>query len=232
MEVVNPHYDEAYFGWQRSAGILGASLDRWKFVPFISKDDKVLDFGCGGGYLLASLDCEVRYGIEVNPVARTEAEQRLTAFAGFEQIPEDLQVDAVISHHALEHVDDPLGTMRALRRLLRPGGRCVVVVPSECWWRGRRFRRDDINHHLYTWNPLLLGNLFERAGFRVLEAEPLCHCWLPKARITSRLMPQSWFDIGSRLRGLLTFSRQVRVVACNPGKSGPEEPVGRGDNHQ
>ena len=216
MDIINNHYDASYFAWQQSGGILSATLDRFKFVPYIGKEDSVLDFGCGGGYLLASLECKARYGIEINPAARTEAQQRLTAFSGFDQIPADLKVDKVISHHALEHVDDPLGTLRAMRGLLKPGGICVVVVPSESWWSGRFFRPDNINQHLYTWNPLLLGNLFERAGFRVLKGELLCHCWFPKARITSRLMPASWFDLGSRLRGLLTFSRQVRVVACNP----------------
>jgi len=175
MEVVNAHYDAAYFEWQRSGGLLSASLDRWKFVPFIGKDDVVLDFGCGGGYLLDSLDCKARYGIEVNPAARAESARRLTAFASLDEVPEGFQVDAILSHHALEHVDDPVGTLRALRRILKPEGIFVAVVPSETWLSKSSFKEADINQHLYTWTPLLLGNLLKRAGLRTsLEVRSLC----------------------------------------------------------
>jgi hypothetical protein len=39
-------------------------------------------------------------------------------------------------------------------------------------WRSRHQRRvdPDINHHLYTWTPLLLANLLREAGF----ADPDC----------------------------------------------------------
>jgi SAM-dependent methyltransferase len=217
MEVTNRHYDASYLAWQRSGEVLAASLDRWKFVPFVREDDVVLDFGCGCGSLLASLNCKARYGIEINPVAREEAAKRLTTFAALDELPEGFLVDVVMSHHALEHVDDPLGVLRALRTHLKPGGLCVVVVPSETWYgqSQSRFRRDDMNQHLYTWTPLLAGNLFTRAGFSVREAGSLCHRWLPKASITSRLMPAAIFDLASRLWSAITFSRQVRVVACN-----------------
>ncbi|MGD0294692.1 MAG: class I SAM-dependent methyltransferase [Terracidiphilus sp.] len=231
MDVINNHYDASYFAFQRSGVVLAASLDRWKFVPFIRKDDVVLDFGCGGGNFLASLDCKARYGIEINPVAREEAAKRLTPFAAVDELPEGLLVDVIMSHHALEHVDNPLGVLRALRTRLKPGGLCVFVVPSETWYGQSRFRKGDMNQHLYTWTPLLAGNLFTRAGYEVREATLLCHRWLPRARVTSRLMPARVFDLASRLWSAATFSRQVRVVACNPGTPDPGAPVGHGDDH-
>ena len=32
---------------------------------------------------------------------------------------------------------------------------------------GRKYQPGDINNHLFTWNPLLLGNLMNAAGFKV-----------------------------------------------------------------
>lgn len=220
MESTNSHYGASYFAWQRAGGRLGGDLDRWKFEPFIDKEDSVLDFGCGGGYLLAALDCKTRFGIDVNPVARAEAAHQITAFSSVSEIPDDILVDVVISNHALEHVDDPLSTLRALRSVLKPGGVFVGVVPSETWFsRGSRFRSDDVNQHLYTWTPMLLGNLFTRAGFSVKEASLLCHRWIPKAQAISKVLPESVFDLSCRLWSALIFSRQVRVVAYNPEPS-------------
>jgi SAM-dependent methyltransferase len=36
----------------------------------------------------------------------------------------------------LEHLWDPLGALKELRRLLAPGGVCLVNVPS---WKGKRY---------------------------------------------------------------------------------------------
>ena len=49
-EKVSEHYDDDYFDWQAEAGEFGGWANQTKFVDYISKDDVVLDFGCGGGY--------------------------------------------------------------------------------------------------------------------------------------------------------------------------------------
>ncbi len=38
--------------------------------------------------------------------------------------------DSVVSFNVLEHIDDHVGTLRTAGRLLRPGGRLVLFVPS------------------------------------------------------------------------------------------------------
>jgi SAM-dependent methyltransferase len=217
-EAVNVHYDSSYFAWQRSGGELVAIADRWKFERFIHTDDTVLDFGCGGGYLLATFPCRTRYGVELNAVARREAAQVLDVVEDIDQLSPDVQFDVIISHHALEHVDAPLYVLRKLRDKLKMSGKIVFVVPSESWHKQREYRADDINQHLYTWTPLLLGNLFARAGFHVESVDLLCHRWLPKSEKLRRLVPASFFDsrlfhLGCWLWSAVTRSRQIRIVA-------------------
>jgi 2-polyprenyl-3-methyl-5-hydroxy-6-metoxy-1,4-benzoquinol methylase len=122
---------EVYFRYQNAIGALGGRIEARKFSPFIEKGDVIADFGCGGGHLLAALECKGRYGIEVNPTAREEAMSY--GFPVFEDCSyiEKGSLDKVISNHCLEHVLCPVETLIQIRERLRPGGRLIVCVPID-----------------------------------------------------------------------------------------------------
>ena len=212
----NPHYDDSYFEWQGSNGQLVANLERWKFTPFIKPADVVLDFGCGGGFILAGLACSERYGVEVNPAARLEAARALKVYATLGDVPSDVEFDVIISHHALEHLDNPLGQLEQLKSRLKPGGTMVFVVPSEIWQKQRLYLPGDINQHLYTWTPRSLGNLFDRAGLVVRQVELLGHRLLPKASSLYRWIPDRLFHFCCKAWAWSTWTRQIRIVAQKP----------------
>ena len=46
------YYDKNYFDWQKQIGVLGGSLNKFKFESHVKDTDILMDFGCGGGYLL------------------------------------------------------------------------------------------------------------------------------------------------------------------------------------
>jgi SAM-dependent methyltransferase len=213
--VPQRHYDASYFAWQleHSGGSASALFDSWKFEPFLRPSDVLLDFGCGGGFLLRALSCKSKYGVEVNAVARKEASLYGDVYAEIEDLPAGIRFDVIISHHALEHVDSPLEVLRKLGARLKQGGKLVFVVPSEEWHRQKSYRTGDINQHLYTWTPLSLGNLFARAGFLVEQAELLRHRWPPKVRVFHRFLPDPMFHLLCRAWGSLTRNRQIRIVA-------------------
>jgi len=208
---VSKHYDKDYFDWQSSIGEFGGWANQSKFADYISSEDAVLDFGCGGGFLLKGLKCRRKVGIEVNPsAAETARANGIEVFARTEDVP-DGYVDVVISNNALEHTLQPLEELKALRRKLRNGGRIVFVVPCESISRG--YKPDDINHHLYSWSPMCVGNLFTEAGFEVLESRPYIHKWPPKHRVIARVGGRRLFEIACRIYGRIERSWfQVRVV--------------------
>jgi SAM-dependent methyltransferase len=209
------HYDASYFAWQRkhSGGPLSAAMDSWKFEPFLSTGDVLLDFGCGGGFLLQALPCRSRYGIEVNPAARDEASLNSKVYGDIEDLPEDVFFDVIVSHHALEHVDNPLDVLRKLYARLKKDGKLIFVVPSEEWHRQKYYQPDDVNQHLYTWTPLSLGNLLARAGFRIERTDLLRHRWPPKAQKIYGLVPPSIFHVLCQIWGAITRNREIRIVA-------------------
>jgi SAM-dependent methyltransferase len=61
--------------------------------------------------------------------AAIEPRRRLIAEAGrLEAIPEGAY-DALLASHVLEHLANPLGALREWRRILRPGGHVLLIVP-------------------------------------------------------------------------------------------------------
>jgi SAM-dependent methyltransferase len=101
---------------------------------------RLLDIGCGDGHFLnrmkkrgwsvtgldfdqqAVLAAKEKYGIEVS-VCRLE---------GME-CP-DNSFDAVTMNHVIEHVFDPVATLREVSRILKPGGILVAVTPNADSW--------------------------------------------------------------------------------------------------
>ena len=65
------YYNEDYFNdYQKKIGEFGGKANLFKFEEHIKNTDNVLDFGCGGGFLLSNLDCKYKAGIEINSIAR------------------------------------------------------------------------------------------------------------------------------------------------------------------
>jgi SAM-dependent methyltransferase len=219
-ESVGRHYrgelGEEYFGWQGSRADLEAAIERTKFAPHVSDTDTVVDFGCGAGALLATLPAGERFGIEPNPPARRAGESRgLRVVAATSEL-DDAMADVVISNHALEHTLAPLDELRELRRILKPGGRLVLWLPLDDWRAQRQPREDDVNHHLYTWTPLLLHNLLEEAGFAVHECRVVTHAWPRYYAVLFRRLPRGAFDVLARAWAVLRRRRQVMALAERP----------------
>lgn len=126
----------------------------------------VLDFGCGTGGVIARVEAARRIGIEVSASAAASA--RAVGVEVHDALAHvaDASIDVAISFHAVEHVDDPLQILSGIRRVVRPGGHVRLIVPCET--PALDFQRtwhENNDRHLYTWTPLLFGNLAQRAGF-------------------------------------------------------------------
>lgn len=205
-------YDQSYFDYQREMGKFGGWANASIFAPYIKPSDKLIDFGCGGGYLLKHLNCSEKIGIEINEQARQIATENGIHTVHFINDIADSWADVIISCHALEHTSRPLDEITHLKDKLRPGGLIVFVVPSEGVFNA--FDPKNPDHHLYTWSPMCLGNLFQQAGFSVLESRAIIHLWPPKYRLIAK-MGKAVFDFSSRIYGFLRSPKlsQSRVIA-------------------
>lgn len=134
----------------------------------------VLDIGCGAGDLSYTLS---RTGFRVTGIdysdsaieacrlrfADSVADNRLS-FRKDDLFSIDEQFDVIVMMEVLEHIEDDLSAMKAVHRLLSPGGTVLLSVPANSHWYGpydryvghiRRYNRDD------------LASVFDSAGFDV-----------------------------------------------------------------
>lgn len=139
-------------------------------------DITILDFGCGSGGVVSRVDAARRIGIEVSvPAADKARASGVEVFDDLAQVA-DGSVDVAISFHAIEHVDNPLQILGEIRRVVKPVGRVRLIVPCETpALEHQRVWRENNYRHLYTWTPLLLGNLAQRAGYTAIRTrlEPM-----------------------------------------------------------
>ena len=118
---------------------LGDLLDKASLYP----NAKVLDFGCGNGWLAKSLAHMGMhaFGIDIAEKAISLAReykrdpfQRGTAeyavFDGYNIPFSDNFFDRIVIFDAFHHVNDPEEMLREFSRVLRPGGRIAMSEPS------------------------------------------------------------------------------------------------------
>ncbi len=205
----------AYWEYQRPIGELSADLDCFKFEPYISGNDNVVDFGCGGAFMLERLTAAGKIGIEINDLAREEGIRRgLDIRSSLDEV-DPQWADVVISNHALEHVHEPYGTLKAVGAVLRPGGTLVLWLPIDDWRLHVKPHPDDVNGHLYTWTPQLLWNLLTELGFEVETVRVVSRAHLPAGnRSLNRY--NKLFAILSSFWSRLRKRRQLCAVARRP----------------
>lgn len=178
-------YNEAIGSISLTARRLGAVLarlprlrrdiGRWvRWLP-ASRTGRLLDVGCGNGDFIARmhrLGWEVA-GVEPDPeaVAGIRSRYGLSAIAGSleEAALPTAQYDVVTLSDVIEHVPDPLGTMREVHRVLRPGGWVVINTPNlqslGHRWFGTDWRGLEPPRHLHLFSPQSLRCCLERTGF-------------------------------------------------------------------
>jgi 2-polyprenyl-3-methyl-5-hydroxy-6-metoxy-1,4-benzoquinol methylase len=156
-----------------------AAADR--FVRGLSRprpSARVLDVGCGKGDFMVEMRAAgwLVDGVDADPRAVARARERsLDVRAGTLEAAayQPRSFDAVTLSHVLEHVHDPVATLRTCRELVRADGVLWLATPNcaspghERY--GRAWRGLEPPRHLVLFTPPALVQALERARFRLVS---------------------------------------------------------------
>jgi len=148
---------------------------------------RVLEVGCGTGYVLRMLHDTCRRGVVIgmdrfaDGLALARKRSAAPVVRGrIEAAPFSVPFDLIGIFDTLEHIDDDAAALGNLRQLLRPGGVLCVTVPAyeELW-----SDFDVESRHCRRYAPELLDERLRQAGFTVEYLTPFMATLYPLARI-------------------------------------------------
>lgn len=129
-----------------------AVVDQLKMLSVVLDNKRVLDVGCGVGFLLNELNQEFNglqlHGADFSVAAIKASKARFPKMTFFEHnlyctLKESY--DIIFCTEVIEHLEKPFVALQNLERTVVPGGLIVLTVPNG--------RLDTLNEHINFWSP-------------------------------------------------------------------------------
>jgi SAM-dependent methyltransferase len=80
--------------------------------------------------------------------------------------------DLVLMGDVIEHLSDPMATMKIIRGILKPGGITIISTPNIASIAGQMLQIKP-QEHLYYFSPVTMATLLGKAGLEVVQIGPL-----------------------------------------------------------
>lgn len=192
---------------------------------------RLLDFGCGDGRfvaLCADLGLDA-VGIEPDAKARKSAEtvgaRVFESLDALDSLRPGVSFDRIQLKHVLEHLPEPVATLRRLGGRLSAGGRMLIAVPNADAAQAETFGEFwigyDMPRHLWHFSPTTLRELAEKAGLAVVSLETIELGWFAResaAQQRSQTGSEAAYNPGG-IRRVEASGRGAEIVTVLAGGS-------------
>lgn len=187
IEAESTNYEEEYHGTTKDPdGKIrylikerSLSLSQTKEVTqFLSKikPGKILDFGCGPGWILSSLDNKWdKHGVEISKYASQYASKYAKIYNGSIETYKEEKFDVILMYHVIEHLTDPLSIIKQIYTKLKPGGYLVMGTPDfdsgAARRYGEKFRLLHDPTHISLFSNDSMHRFLRDNGFKINKVE-------------------------------------------------------------
>lgn len=218
--------------------------DRAAAAAWVPANVAVLDIGCGTGEALAShraRGCTVR-GVEADEHAVRIARARGLAVehGAFDPAAHaPASYDVVTLDQVLEHFVDPIGALRGVHAVLRPGGTAIVATPNAASAvariAGDRWIHWHAPYHLHLFSRASLVRAAELAGLALVElrtitnSEWLSYQWIHAVTRPPRGTRSPLWDPAARHPAIRAL-RALRFLGGEAAMTRICDALGAGDN--
>jgi len=155
------------------------STQQWsdRINRLLTGRETVLDFGCSTGHLLTSVQGQAAkvYGHDVNTKEIAFCHRQLGLDVDnrdlFERFEEGL-FDYITMVYVLEHIVDPIELLTQLKKLLKPNGKFIILVPNAADALLNFYDIPDFAQfyfcleHLYYYTTTTIGHVFKKCGLK------------------------------------------------------------------
>lgn len=151
-------------------------LRRYNFLHTKITEKTLLDFGCGvGGFLQQTIgvtnksdgiELELRLHEYFNTIG-------LNVYQNIQEIDCNTSYDIITAFHVIEHLPDPISTLKELYNLLNDNGELIIEVPNSddallTLYDSKKFKEFSYwSQHCYLFNTSTLSKLVKKAGFQI-----------------------------------------------------------------
>jgi 2-polyprenyl-3-methyl-5-hydroxy-6-metoxy-1,4-benzoquinol methylase len=204
--------EEKSFWFQVRNLLLGEVLDK-----YISKDKRLLEVGCGTGFVAGYLK-KMGYRIECADLfldGLKYCQMRGSGYAYYQYNLYDEvffeEFDGIIACDVIEHLEDDKRALLNLNRSLNKGGVLVLTVPA-C--KSIRSSMDDYSGHKRRYSRRDLNRKLEAAGFNVVKISYFMMLLFPAIALSRMVV--KWKNVPGEGRAEVMRSKARDELSITP----------------
>lgn len=192
------------------------------YLPAIP-NGKLLEIGCGSGGMLKNMQDK---GWDVTGVDFDSKSVSVAQNLGLNVYEGDISqlnleknsFDAIIMNHVIEHLPDPIATLKSCHELLRSGGRLISITPNTNGLNHNKYNTNsrllEPPRHLFIYNKNSLKEAATKSGFKKSSCFTSIHGFSGFSWASEQLLKNSQLCTDSKIprRKLLLLSAKELIA--------------------